>query len=75
MKIRGDSIMDDKIRRYRAKHRRCRNCKHAIDTTRYYIESWRCSVTGMYYHNHILDECRFKGMLCKYYEPREDQEG
>lgn len=66
--------MDSKIKRYRAKHHRCRNCKYAVDSMKDYREYWRCNVTGIRRHNYVSEESSFKGMLCKYYEPRENQE-
>lgn len=64
--------MDKKIRQYRARHHRCRNCKYARSDRIYgRTRDWTCNVTGKLYSD-VLEQCKFKGMFCSYYEPRED---
>ena len=55
---------------YRKRHRRCRTCKHAVNSGLYYsicrAKNKRRSVR--------VEDYGLQGMFCKIYEPKESEE-
>jgi len=60
--------MNEKVRNYRIKTKRCRTCLHARNPVSAWLDAY-CAVKNKYFDVSDIRDLGIKGMFCEFYEP------